>query len=79
MIGGNYWRTQKQGSAEAVPVESKGVVIVLASLSIITQLCNIYQMIRNCIFIINEIRKIWTDELTPGCIFAFMGTSYCAP
>lgn len=34
----HYWRTQKQGSAEAVPVESKRVVIALASLYIITQL-----------------------------------------
>jgi hypothetical protein len=46
----HYLRTQKQGSAEAAPVESKHVVIALASLYIIIQLCNICQINKKLYF-----------------------------
>ena len=46
----HYWRTQKQGSAEAVSVRSKRVVISLVSLYIITRLCNICQVYKKLYF-----------------------------
>jgi hypothetical protein len=46
----HYWRTQKQGSAEAVSVGSKSVVIALSSIYIITQVCNICQVYKKLIF-----------------------------
>ena len=43
-VGWPYTLRQKQGSTEAGPGGSKSVVIALASLYIITQLCNICQV-----------------------------------
>jgi hypothetical protein len=52
-VGWHYWRTQKQGSAEAVPVGSKSVVIALLPNYSISQLFNICQILNNCMFIYN--------------------------
>ena len=48
----HYWRTQKQGSAEAVPGGSKRVVIALTSLFIITRLYNICQIYEKLYFLL---------------------------
>jgi hypothetical protein len=48
----HYWRKQKQGSAEAVPVGNKRVVIALSSICIITQLCNICQVYKKLYFLL---------------------------
>jgi hypothetical protein len=46
----HYWRRQKQGSAEAVPVGGKSVVIALHPIYSITQLCNICQIYKKLYF-----------------------------
>ncbi len=50
----HYWRTQKQGSAEAVPVGSKRVVISLILIYIIPQYLIFVKYIKNVFsFMIN--------------------------
>ena len=51
----HYWRTQKQGSAEAVPVGSKRVVISLILIYIIPQYLIFVKYIKNCIFIYDKL------------------------
>src|SRR6266446_9735856 len=51
----HYWRTQKQGSAEAVPVGSKRVVISLILVYIIPQYLIFVKYIKNCIFIYDKL------------------------
>jgi hypothetical protein len=51
----HYWRTQKQGSAEAVPVGSKRVVISLILIYIIPQYLIFVKYIKNCIYLYDKL------------------------
>jgi hypothetical protein len=48
----HYLRIQKQGSAEAAPVESKHVVLALSSVYIIKQLYSVCQINKKLYFLL---------------------------